>query len=96
MFYCHQTIEILQLDMSLHSRYRGEKLDRSSVPKQKRSRKDAIISTVYDKPDEEEDTILRTAPPTVIKHRTHDAAGGMKFCGGGVFKAGSTSRDSSS
>lgn len=34
-----------------------------------------MISTVYDKPEEAEDTILRTAPPTVLKHRAAVAGG---------------------
>lgn len=37
--------------------------------------KDVLISTVYDNPAEVEDTILRTAPPTVLKHRARRAAG---------------------
>lgn len=30
--------------------------------------KNTLISTVYDKAEEEESTLLRTAPPTVLKH----------------------------
>ncbi len=31
--------------------------------------KNTLISTVYDNPEEEESTVLRTAPPTVLKHK---------------------------
>ena len=56
--------------------------------------KDVIISTVYDKPEEEEDTILRTAPLTVLKHRATSwptrglhKQGGVKFSKGGTLEA---------
>ncbi len=63
--------------------YRGEKLE--SLPVRKRHRqqasKDVIISTVYDKPEEEESTPYRTAPVRTIKYRES-----VKFKGGGVLK----------
>ena len=63
--------------------YRGEKLNRHfSAPKRRKAMKDVIISTVYDRPEEEETTILRTGPPTVLKHRTK----GVEFHEGGVYK----------
>lgn len=42
--------------------------------------KDVIISTVYDRPEEEESTILRTAPPSVLKHRE------VRFMEGGLLR----------
>ena len=50
--------------------YRGEKLSRQ-VPaaKRQRSTRDVLISTVYDRPDEEQSTEMRSAPPTTIKYR---------------------------
>lgn len=51
-------------------RYRGEKLNRYvSSPKRRKAAKDVIISTVYDRPEEVKDSVPRTAPPTVLKHR---------------------------
>ena len=62
------------------NRYRGEKLSRlqGSAKKQKLM-KDVIISTVYDKPLEHSSTLLRSAPPTVLKHRS------VAFKEGGVL-----------
>ena len=68
-------------------RYQGEKIDRH-VPLSKRKRKqmkDVIISTVYDRQEEEENTVLRTAPPTILKHRE------IQFIGGGLLKPADTS-----
>ena len=51
--------------------YRGEKLDRfPSAHKRKKLMKDVLISTVYDEPEEVEDTQLRSGPSTTLKHRT--------------------------
>lgn len=64
------------------SSYRGEKLERharASTNKRKLM-KDVIISTVYDKPEEVPSTILRSAPPTTLKHRT------VSFQTGGILK----------
>lgn len=62
-------------------RYRGEKLNKfvSSSSKRRKCMKDVIISTVYDTPEEIEDTVLRTGPPSTLKHRS------AKFLGGGVL-----------
>lgn len=60
--------------------YRGEKVNRYA--KRRKAMKDVIISTVYDRPEEEETTILRTGPPTVLKHRTK----GVQFREGGMYK----------
>ena len=67
--------------LKLHS-YRGEKLNRD-VPaaKKRQATKDVVISTVYDRPDEEQDTPLRSAPPRTIKYRET-----VKFRDGGVLK----------
>jgi len=64
----HQLIIICPL-LKLCS-YRGEKLDRH-VPaaKKHQATKDVVISTIYDRPDEEQDTPLRRAPPRTIKYR---------------------------
>lgn len=67
-----------------------------SSPKRRKVAKEVIISTVYDKPEEEESTILRTALPTVLKHRatthamdTHGRLGvKVKFSKGGTLEAG--------
>jgi len=62
------------------NRYRGEKLDRmQGSSKKQKLMKDVIISTVYDKPVEHTSTILRSAPPTVLKHRS------VAFKEGGVL-----------
>lgn len=63
--------------------YYGEKLIRHA-PEAKRKRKatrDVIISTVYDKPEEEENTVLRTAPSRTIKYRQE-----VKFVAGASLK----------
>ena len=78
---------------STHFRYRGEKLDRTAVSASKRRRratKDVIISTVYDRVEEEEDTILRSGPPTLLKHRQQIQRHTEKveFKGAGTYKAG--------
>lgn len=68
--------------------YYGEKLIRHA-PEAKRRRKatrDVIISTVYDKPEEEESTVLRTAPPRTIKYRQE-----VKFVAGASLRPDSTS-----
>ena len=50
--------------------YRGKKLDRNIPPaKRKKASRDVIISTIYDRPSEQEDTVLRTAPSTTLKYR---------------------------
>ena len=50
--------------------YRGEKLDRNVPPaKRRKATRDVIISTIYDRPSEQEDTVLRTAPSTTLKYR---------------------------
>ena len=53
-------------------RYHGEKLDRTGTggtrKKQKLTR-DVLISTVYDKPMEQFDTELQSAPSTSLKYR---------------------------
>lgn len=43
--------------------------------------KDVVISTVYDQPEEQESTVLRTAPPTVLKHRQQ-----IQFTGGTMLE----------
>ena len=55
--------------------------------------KNTLISTVYDKPQEEESTLLRTAPPTVLKHsevkhttQLKHAYTDVEFLEGGVLK----------
>lgn len=51
-------------------RYRGEKLDRNlPAAKRRKATRDVIISTIYDKQSEQEDTVLRTAPSTTLKYR---------------------------
>ena len=63
-------------------RYHGEKLDRRAPSsKKQRASRDVIVSTVYDKPEEEKDTIFRTAPSRTIKYRE-----AVKFRSGGVLK----------
>lgn len=49
--------------------------------KKPRSSKETIISTIYDKQDEELSTPLRTAPPRTIKYREP-----VKFTKGGILK----------
>ena len=67
-------------------RYHGEKLDRHAPSsKKQRVSRDVIISTVYDKPEEEQDTVLRRAPPRTIKYRE-----AVKFLRGGVQKPDSS------
>lgn len=60
-----------------------------SSPKRRKA-KDVIISTVYDNPEEEEDTVLRTAPPTVLKHRAANPGQKVKFWKGGTLEADRT------
>ena len=43
--------------------------------------KDVIISTIYDKPEEVQSTILRSAPPSTLKHRA-----AVSFRRGGLLK----------
>ena len=62
-----------------YSSYRGEKLIRHAPRTQKRplrATRDVVISTVYDRL-EEEDTVLRSAPSRTIKYRE-----GVKFVAG--------------
>lgn len=67
----------------VYSSYRGEKLVTNVVgPKRRRkATRDVIISTVYDEVDEEEDTVLRTAPPHTLHYRQ-----GVNFVAGGSLK----------
>lgn len=51
------------------------------VTKKPRSSRETIISTIYDKCDEEETTPLRTAPPRTIKYRNP-----IRFTEGGILK----------
>lgn len=51
--------------------YHGEVLDRhilSAKRKKMASTRDVIISTVYDRPDELKDTVLRSAPANTLKY----------------------------
>lgn len=64
--------------------YHGEAVMRSGcgpATKKPRSSKETIISTIYDKQDEELSTPLRTAPPRTIKYREP-----VKFTEGGILK----------
>ena len=57
--------------LSYNYSYRGERLDRSvSSAKRRKATKDVLISTIYDRPSEQEDTVLRSAPSTTLKYRT--------------------------
>lgn len=79
--------------LSIYS-YRGEKLNRS-IPSAKRRKatKDVLISTIYDRPSEQEDTVLRTGPPSTLKYRTMPAAAlnQVQFLKGEVLKTSSDS-----
>ena len=70
--------------LACHFSYRGEQLVRHAPQTQKRHRRatrDVIISTVYDECDEEESTVMRTAPSHTIKYRQE-----VKFVAGGSLK----------
>lgn len=41
--------------------------------------KNTLISTVYDKPQEEESTLLRTAPSRVLKHSAAKQRPDLKY-----------------
>ena len=70
-------------------RYYGQKLSRDpkrlSAKRPKRGEREVMISTVYDRKHEEEDTLLRSAPQTTLKYRDKV-----------VFKKGSTLHQTSS
>lgn len=69
-----------------HFRYRGEKLDRTAPSaKRKRATRDVVISTVYDRPSEQEDTVLRSAPSTTLKYRATGNKS-VQFCKGEVLR----------
>ena len=54
----------------MHFRYRGDKLlIPTSGSKKVLKTKDVLISTVYDKPEEEIDTLARRAPTMTLKYR---------------------------
>lgn len=59
-------------------RYRGEKLSHTvvTVPNRRPTR-EVLISTIYDRPDEEQDTVFRKAPTTTIKFRDKFVSGGL-------------------
>lgn len=79
--------------------YRGEKLNRNIPPaKRRKATKDVLISTIYDRPSEQEDTVLRTAPSTTLKYRTTTAAAlnQVQFLKGEVLQTPSDSDKSTS
>ena len=55
--------------------YRGQKLDRLVGKRKRPLTRDVVISTVYDRPREEEDTVLRKAPVTTLKYREFRTGG---------------------
>lgn len=65
-------------------------MDRHAPLSKRRKRtQDVIISTIYDKPAEEEDTVLRSTPATVLKYRPEH----VRFLEGGVLKPDKTDSD---
>lgn len=81
--FCHIWIAIL-------FSYRGEKLERNVPPaKRRKATKDVLISTIYDRQSEQEDTVLRTAPSRTLKYRTAQPAAALnqvQFLKGEVLK----------
>ena len=76
--------------------YHGEKLDRNFPPaKRRKATRDVMISTIYDRQSEQEDTVLRTAPSTTLKFRNTTALNQVQFLRGEVLKTPGFDKSSS-
>ena len=62
----------------------------------RRPTKEVLISTIYDKPDEEQDTVLRRAPTTTLKFRDKFVSGGLlpRDSSSAGIESGTTSKNS--
>ena len=98
-FYCVHFLIIVTTVYVFFYSYHGEKLNRNIPPaKRRKATKDVLISTIYDRLSEQEDTVLRTAPSTTLKYRTTTAAAlnQVQFLKGEVLQTPSDSDKSTS